>query len=257
MNYSEVQMKRILIGLATMLLAGAAWAQASPDKLGVGDAIRVTVFQQPDLTTEARVSEKGTIPMPLIGETKVSGLSQQEAASQIAGKLKKGQFLKNPQVSVAVVTLRSRQVSVLGLVARPGRYALDDTSSNLTDVIAAAGGIAPGGSETVTVMRQGKPMHIALLKKSFPLQNGDTVQVERAPVFYIYGEVARAGAYRLEPNMTVMQAIAAGGGITPRGSDRRLKMRRTADDGKVVESDAGLKDLVKADDVIFVKEALF
>jgi polysaccharide export outer membrane protein len=57
--------------------------------------------------------------------------------------------------------------------------------------------------------------------------------------------------------MTVMQAIAAGGGITPRGSDRRLKMRRTADDGKVVESDAGLKDLVKADDVIFVKEALF
>jgi polysaccharide export outer membrane protein len=54
-----------------------------------------------------------------------------------------------------------------------------------------------------------------------------------------------------------MQAIAAGGGITPRGSDRRLKMRRAGGDGKVVETDAKLSDMVKTDDVIYVKEALF
>ena len=76
-------------------------------------------------------------------------------------------------------------------------------------------------------------------------------------MFYIYGEVARAGAYRVEPDMTVMQAIAAGGGITPRGSDRRLKLRRPGGDGKVVETDAQLQDTVQADDVIYVKEALF
>jgi polysaccharide export outer membrane protein len=249
-------MKRILIGLATLLLAAAAWAQA-PEKLGVGDAVRVTVFQQPDLTTEARISESGTIVLPLVGETKLAGLGQQQAGALIAKKLKDGKYLNHPQVTVALTTLRSRQVSVLGLVARPGRYALDDTSSNLTDVIAAAGGIAAGGSESVTVMRQGKPMKVELLRKGFPLQNGDTVQVERAPVFYIYGEVTHAGAYRLEPNMTVMQAIVAGGGITPRGSDRRLKMRRPGADGKVGETDASLKDIVQADDVIFVKEALF
>jgi len=69
--------------------------------------------------------------------------------------------------------------------------------------------------------------------------------------------VARSGAYRVEPNMTVMQAIAAGGGITPRGSDRRLKIRRAGPDGKVVETDAKLTDAVKTDDVIYVKEALF
>ena len=57
--------------------------------------------------------------------------------------------------------------------------------------------------------------------------------------------------------MTVMQAIAAGGGITPRGSDRRLKLRRPGPDGKVTETDASLQDVVRADDVIFVKEALF
>jgi polysaccharide biosynthesis/export protein len=248
-------MKRVAVALLFLVFSFPALAQV--DKLGSGDAIRVTVFQQPDLTTEARVTDKGTIAMPLVGEVKVAGMNQAQAAGAIAGALKKGKYLKNPQVSVALTTVRSRQVSVLGLVARPGRYALDETSSNLSDVVAAAGGIAQGGSEQVTVIRKGQAQKVDLLSKTFRLENGDTVNVDRAPVFYIYGEVARSGAYRLEPGMTVMQAIAAGGGITPRGSDRRLKMRRNADGGKVVESDAQLQDSVKADDVIFVKEALF
>lgn len=248
-------MKRIAIGIFLLAMSAGAWAQA--EKLGVGDAIHVTVFQQPDLTTDARISEKGTIAMPLIGEVKVAGLSQPEAATQIAGKLKDGQFLKNPQVAVAVTTVRSRQVSVLGAVARPGRYPLDDTSSQLSDVIAAAGGITPAGADTVVVIRDGKETRLPAIGKSFELKGGETINVERAPVFYIHGEVARSGAYRVEPNMTVMQAIAAGGGVTPRGSDRRLKLRRVGADGKLVEKDASLKDPVKADDVIFVKEALF
>jgi polysaccharide biosynthesis/export protein len=248
-------MKRMVLGTFFLVLAAGAWAQA--DKLGVGDAIRVTVHQQPDLTTDARINERGSIPMPLVGEVKVGGLSQAEAAAKIAASLKDGKYLKNPQVAVIVTTLRSRQVSVLGAVARPGRYPLDDTSSQLADVIAAAGGITAAGAETVLVIRDGKEQRVPLLGKSFALKGGETVHVERAPVFYIHGEVARSGAYRVEPNMTIMQAIAAGGGITPRGSDRRLKLRRVGADGKLEEKDISLRDSVKADDVIFVKEALF
>jgi polysaccharide export outer membrane protein len=247
-------MKSILSAIFLLIMAAPALAQT--EKLGVGDAIRVTVYQQPDLTTEARINEKGLIAMPLVGDVKLAGLSQAEAATAIGESLKKGKYLKNPQVAVSLTTLRSKQVSVLGLVARPGRYALDDTSSNLSDVIAAAGGIGAGGSETVTVLRNGKEQKIDVFKP-FALKGGDTVNVERAPVFYIYGEVTRGGAYPITPDMTVMQAIAAGGGITPRGSDRRLKVRRNAGDGKVVETDAKLNDRIKADDVIFVKEALF
>jgi polysaccharide export outer membrane protein len=69
--------------------------------------------------------------------------------------------------------------------------------------------------------------------------------------------VTRAGAYRVEPNMTVMQALAAGGGITPRGSENRLILRRAAGDGKLVENSVGLREGIKADDVIYVREALF
>ena len=247
-------MKSILTAIFLLIMAAPALAQT--EKLGVGDAIRVTVYQQPDLTTEARINERGLVAMPLIGEVKLAGLSQAEAATAIGESLKKGKYLKNPQVAVALTTLRSKQVSVLGLVARPGRYALDDTSSNLSDVIAAAGGIGAGGAETVTVLRDGKEQKVDVFKP-FTLKGGDTVNVERAPVFYIYGEVARSGAYPITPDMTVMQAIAAGGGITPRGSDRRLKLRRPEAGGKLVEIDAKLNDRVKADDVIFVKEALF
>jgi polysaccharide export outer membrane protein len=247
-----------LIALAFFLWAASipAWAQPA-DKLGAGDALRVTVFQQPDLATEARISERGTITMPLVGEVKVAGLSAAEAGKHIAAQLKSGKFLRNPQVSVAVTTVRSRQVNVLGLVTRPGRYPLDDTSSQLADVIAAAGGIAPGGAEHVTLLRDGKSQRVLVTAKGVYLKNGDTIHVDRAPVFYIYGEVARSGAYRLEPNMTVMQAIAAGGGITPRGSERRLKLRRPDAKGKLVETDVTLQDAVKADDVIYVRESIF
>jgi polysaccharide biosynthesis/export protein len=247
-------MKRTVVGIFLLTAALAAWAQTQ--KLGVGDAVRVTVFQQPDLTTEARINDRGTIAMPLVGDVKVAGLSQAEAAKSIAESLKNGKILKNPQVSVSITTLRSRQVSVLGHVARPGRIALDETSSQLTDVIAASGGIASGGSDIVTVLRDGKEHKVNVLKP-FELKGGETIHVDRAAVVYIYGEVTRAGAYPLVPDMTVMQAIAAGGGITTRGSERRLKLRRPSGNGKYVETDAKLQDRVKADDVIFVREALF
>ena len=248
-------MKRVAAVLMFLAIPFAALGQVQ--KLGNGDAVRVTVFQQPDLTTEARVSDKGTIMLPLVGETKIGGLTQQEAGKQIATAYQKGKFLKNPQVTVSITTVRSRQVSVLGAVARPGRYALDDTSSQLADVIAAAGGISPTGADTVTVIRDGKPQKVALIGRSFDLKGGETIHVEKAPVFYVYGEVLRSGAYRVEPGMTVMQAIAAGGGISPRGSERRIKLRRAGADGKLVETDAKLRDVVKPDDVIYVKEALF
>jgi polysaccharide export outer membrane protein len=252
-------MKRMALGIfrCIFLLALAAPAMAQTEKLGIGDAVRVTVFQQPDLTTEARITDRGTINMPLVGEVKIGGMSAAQAGGSIAESFKKGGYLKNPQVAVALTTLRSRQVSVLGLVARPGRYALDETSSQLADVIAAAGGIPPTGSDTVIVLRDGKEHRVNVLATPFKLQGGETINVERAPVFYVYGEVTRAGAYPVVPNMTVMQAIAAGGGITPRGSDRRIKLRRAGGNGKLIETDAKPSDVVKADDVIFIKEALF
>jgi polysaccharide export outer membrane protein len=258
----------VLAAVALFMFAIQADA-ASRETLGAGDTIRVTIFQNPDLTTEVRISERGTIVFPLIGEIALGGQTPVGAGNRIAAQLKQGNFMKDPQVNVSVVQVRSRQVSVLGNVARPGRYALDDTNLTLTDILALAGGISPGGADTVTVVtnRNGSEKKLEInvpemiakgtMSANFEIQNGDTIFVQRAPVFYIYGEVQRAGAYRLEPDMIVMHALSLGGGLTPRGSDRGLAIHRRMPDGAVRKIDAKLFEAVRPDDVIYVKESLF
>jgi polysaccharide export outer membrane protein len=254
------------------LVASSAPAQAptqAPALLGDGDSVRVTVFQQPDLTTEARISERGSISFPLIGEVEIAGLTPEGAAARIADRLVLGKFVIKPQVSLSVQQVRSRQVSVLGEVGKPGRYALDDVSNSLTDVLARAGGINGEGDGTVVVVRNqnGKETRTAIdvpemyrtgdMSRNMRLENGDVVYVKRAQQFYLYGQVQHAGAYRLQPQMTVMQAISVGGGLTPRGTLRGLQVQRRTPDGQVRTGGVHLTDAVHADDVILVRERLF
>jgi polysaccharide export outer membrane protein len=89
------------------------------------------------------------------------------------------------------------------------------------------------------------------------VNSGDTIFVQRAPVFYIYGEVQRAGAYRLEPNMIVMQALSLGGGLTVRGTERGIGIHRRMPDGKFAKIEARLTDPVQAEDTVYVRESLF
>jgi polysaccharide export outer membrane protein len=145
----------LLLALSTAILADSR-PDSSPDGprevLGAGDTIHIAVFQNPDLTTERRISERGTIVFPLIGEIALAGATPTEGGARIAAQLRQGRFLVNPQVNVSVLQVRSRQVSVLGHVARPGRYPLDDTSSRLTDVLAVAGGITESGDDKVIAL---------------------------------------------------------------------------------------------------------
>jgi polysaccharide biosynthesis/export protein len=267
-RFHPVHFAALLLWLLSVGFSASA-ADAPRDTLGPGDSVRITVFRYPDLTTEARLSDKGTISFPMVGEVSLGGLTADAAGARIASRLKEGKFLLNPQVQVSLLQLRSRQVSVLGEVARPGRYPLEDTSAKLTDVLALAGGLGPLAADKVSVVssRAGKQMKTdvdvpalmrgAGMEKNFEIQNGDTIFVPRAPVFYIYGEVQRGGAYKLESSMTVMQAISVGGGLTLRGSDRRLEVRRRAPDGQTKQGSIKLTDNVQPDDVIYVKESFF
>ncbi len=260
----------LLAALAT-LLAGWSPAQAagSEYRLGAGDSIRVQVFQNPDLTVEARVSEGGGISYPLVGSLKVGGLTLGQAEKRIADALRQGGYLKAPQVNINLLQVRGSQVAVLGQVARPGRFALETANVRASEMLAAAGGVTPLGDDVLVVSgtRDGQPFRRvidipALFAGSAPqddlvLAAGDSLYVPRAPVFYIYGEAQKPGPYRVERQMTVMQALAAGGGPTARGSQNRLRLHRAAADGAVVQSTPALTDPVQPNDVIFVRESLF
>lgn len=263
-------MKRLLAFL--LLLAPlAVLAQAStPDyTLGAGDTIRVQVFQNPDLTVETRVSESGAISYPLIGSAKVGGLSIGAAEQVIAKALQAGSFIKQPQVNIVLLQARGSQVSVLGMVGRPGRYPLETFNIRLSEMVAIAGGVAPTGADTAIVSgtREGKPFRrevdIAGMylenrpQEDFVLAGGDAIYVHRAPMFYIYGEVQRPGSYRVERAMTIRQALAQGGGPTLRGTERGFVIYRRSAGGAEEALNPALSDAVRADDVYFVKESLF
>ena len=237
--------------------------------LGVGDVVRISVFQQPDMTTETRVSEAGTITVPLLGPVAVAGATAKRAEERIVALLKSRGFVRDPQVVVTVLQFKSRQVSVLGLVSRPGRYSLEEGVYRLSDVLALAGGALPDGADEVTLVRviDGKSQKYSVdlpsLFKSGDFTNnpeiiaGDSIYVARAPLFYIYGEVNRPGAFRIEKGMTVMQALSMGGGISPRGTEKNVELRRRDATGQYVTYKGALTDAVQPNDVIFVRESLF
>lgn len=259
----------IFFGLTFTLWTTTGFAQDNLDyPLGPGDVVRIQVFQNPDLTTETRVSETGSITYPLIGSVEVGGLSIAAAERKIADALKKGGFIKQPQVNIVLLQMRGSQVSVFGQVNRPGRFPLE-TLSRVSDMLAAAGGATPVGDDfaIVTGLRDGKPFRklidipaLYLDEKSdedIYLAGGDTIYVNRAPVFYIYGEAQRPGSYRIERGMTVMQALAQGGGPTARGSEWRLRLHRKTSDGGVEKISPDMNDVIQPNDILYVRESIF
>lgn len=265
-------MKNLLSIVCVVLacLSSPAHAQAKPDyPLGAGDAIRIQVFQNPDLTIETRVSENGSITYPLIGAVDLGGLSLAVAEKKIADALQKGGFIQKPQVNIVLVQIRGNQVAVLGQVNRPGRFPLETANTRLSDMIANAGGANSVGDDVAIVVgtRNGqqfrKQIDIASifleekLQDDIVLQGGDSIYVHRAPVFYIYGETQRPGAFRIDRGMTIMQALATGGGPTSRGSEKRLRLHRKAADGSIQQITPLLTDAVQPNDVIYVNESLF
>lgn len=270
MQYLRSFLARVLLALCAFSSAWAAGPAEVPEyRLGGGDLIKILVYQNPDLTLETRLSDNGSTSYPLLGAIKLGGLTVAEAERLIASGLRKGDFVKDPQVTVVLETARGSQVSVLGQVQRPGRYVLETGLTHLSDVLAMAGGVTPQlGADQVTVVgtRNGKSFRqIVDLQQMFEsaerpndllMQGNDVIYVDRAPVFYIYGEVQKPGQLRLERGMTLLQGLAAGGGLTLRGTERGIRIhRRTSSGVEVMEPNMQAK--LQDGDVIYVQQSLF
>lgn len=264
-------MRNIFLAICLFACASLGQAQVKPAEylLGPGDIIRIQVFQNPDLTLETRVAESGAITYPLIGAVNVVGITMVDVEKRIATQLKEGGFVQQPQVSVMLMQNRGNQVSVLGLVNRPGRFPLETTNTRLTEMLAIAGGIATTGADIVIIvgLRDGKPFRKEVdvpgiflgsgMDDDMTVAGGDVIYAHRAPMFYIYGEAQRPGAFRVERGMTVMQALAQGGGPTVRGTENRLRLHRRGSDGVIIKSSPELTDLIQPDDVLYINESFF
>jgi polysaccharide export outer membrane protein len=200
----------------------------------------------------------------------VSGLSPADAAQKVEAALKDGQFLVNPQVTFSVIKSLSQRVSVLGEVRLPGRYPIE-SDTTILDLLALAGGRTEKGDDTIFLMRQNAAgtleqfpidLNVATGKGAAPaimqtLRGGDRIFVPMAQQFFVSGEVHSPATYRLDNDMTVLEAISKAGGITNRGSIHRVEIKRRDSSGKYSVISAKPNDKVAANDVITVKERLF
>lgn len=244
-------------------------ARALEYLLTVGDIVRVSVYDNPELSMEVRVAESGSISLPLIGQVEVVGLTMSQTETRIASLLREKKFVVNPHVNVLVTRALGNVVSVLGQVNRPGRYSMETGGSRVTEMIAYAGGVAPEGGYVVYVsgLRGGSQFRREIDLESvfrsgdseddLVLLGGDVLFVDRAPSFFIYGEVQKPGMYRLEREMTIMQAMAAAGGLTQNAASKRVVVNRRSSSGAVEERSIALSDFVKSNDVVYVRESLF
>jgi polysaccharide export outer membrane protein len=262
-------MKRLAKWMAAaLMLLAAGLVGAAETTLGAGDVVKISVYGSPDLGLETRVNTDGSITFPLVGAVPVGGLTVTAAEKRLGGLLESGGFVRRAQVNMVVTALQSQQISVLGQVSRPGRYPVEGKRS-VMDVLALAGGIAADGGDTVSLIRKRngatskdvidvvQMIRTGEFGQDYDLAPNDVLYVERAPRFYIYGEVQRPGTFRLERAMTVVQALSVGGGLTPRGTERGMRVKRRDTEGRLQTIDVKHDDLLQADDVLYVKESLF
>jgi len=268
---------------ALLVLLGMLGAQGpAPAKqdinyvVGPADILRVNVYNEPQMSGAFRIENDGYFSYPFLGRVKAGGRTVADVAALIRLRLADG-YLRDPQVTVEVDVFRSQSVFVIGEVRTPGKYVLSG-SVTLLDALAQAGSTTPSSGADVLILHPNAgPLadaptlpehgdaqieHVNLreieagrLSRNVTVRDGDTIFVPRVDRFFVVGMVRNAGSYPLERNTTVLQAISTAGGISERGSNRRLKILRIVNN-KRKELDARPTDIVQPGDTIVVPQRL-
>lgn len=258
---------RYALLLILLSLPAISPALAADYILGPGDVLKITVYDNDDLETFTRISDEGSIIMPLLGQIKVDGLTVSEASEHIAALLADG-YIINPQVNIFVQEFRSKKAIVLGQVNTPGIIEMSGPIT-LLEIISKAGGLAQDYGETATIKRKNSSAKdVAMVNlnslieggdvtQNIAIQDGDTIYVSKAGMCYVNGEVANPNAYKCGDKITVLKLITLAGGFTGRAARSSVRILRIVNGEKTLYKDVDLDTLVQPDDVIIVPESFF
>jgi polysaccharide export outer membrane protein len=270
--------------LAIALLVSAALS-AAPERpgdypIGPKDLVELRVLEVPELNVERRVSDAGTIELPLLGEFSVSGLTAGEARDRLETLLRT-KYVNRATVTVAIREYANKPVAILGAVRVPGSLRISGRWT-LIQAISAAGGLTEAAGRKIFVLRadgvpKGQTIEIStdeLFRGSsdrwnIPLFPGDVVNVPARAMVTIYcvGEFRQPGAVQLDADdrVTLLSAVAKAGGLTDRASST-VRIRRRGPDGKDADTVVNFKRILagkdpdlalRPNDVIIVKESFF
>jgi polysaccharide export outer membrane protein len=213
-----------------------------------GDALEVSEFHTPEFHVQVRVSPAGTVTLPMVEEVAVLGLDERGAGRAIERALIAKGMLLHPEVSVLVTGYAGQDVSVLGEVTRPGVYPYT-IHHRLLDLLSAASGLSPSAGRLVNVYHRSDP-GTAIPMVLDPggtdtssdhnpeLAPGDTVQVSRAGLVYVIGDVVRPGGFAVDPaqGLTVVQALSLAWGPTLNAASGKALLIREEKGGRTLTS---------------------
>lgn len=269
-------MTRFLTVVLSVMLGFSMAAQQPDYVIGGQDVLTIAVYDQAELSGKFTVDPDGTLTFPLLGRVKAGGLTLRGLEEDLKKRLSDG-YIRNPQVSVAMETYRSQRIFVMGEVRAPGAYQLTGEMT-VIEAIARAGSTTPAAADEAMIVRpkEGQTTGPVLptdsdstvirvnlreiqegaLSKNIQLRDGDTLLVQKARLVYVFGQVKAPGAYPVDKDTTVLQALSLSGGVTDRGSTGRIKIVRAVD-GKKKEIKVKLTDIVEPGDTIIVSERFF
>jgi len=272
------------VGAPVPVAGGAPAAQAqtalpptpSDYVIGAQDMLKITVFDEPTMSGSYRVDADGSFQYPMLGRVRASRRKPREIADEVKTKLEDG-YIRYAQVTLEVEQYGSRSIFVVGEVRSPGKYPMTGDMT-LIEALAAAGSTMTTASTEVLILRprnsdaaqpltidqsdQANVTRVSLsdlqlgkLSENVKLMEGDTIFVPKAQKFFMTGQIRNPGAYTYERGLTVLQAISLAGGLTDKGSNRRLKVIRMVN-GKKVEQGVDLDDLIQPADTLVIPQRL-
>lgn len=255
------------IALTLLFIVVPSFVLSQDYIVGERDVLRITVYDNPDLSTVARVSGEGTIPFPLLGEVNVAGLTIPQISKKIGGLLAEG-YLVNPQVIIFIEEFRSKKTTIMGEIGRQGLYELPGKTT-LLELLSTAGGLTKDAGDKAVIKRKGQDGEQVInvdLKRliekgdtsiDIVLQDGDSIYITKASFFYLTGEVKKPDVYRFEEGTTLLKAITMAGGFTDKAAEKKVKIKRKENGKETTLEKVGLDQLVRPDDIITVPESLF
>lgn len=258
------------------ILAAASFNTDPSDYLlGAGDLLQISVFECKDLDTKVRVSSRGYITLPLIGQMQVKGMTAREAEIEVEKAYKK-RYLKDPHISIFVEEHFSQRVTLMGQFKNPGTF--DYLSKmRLLDVMALGGGLTEQAGRTAQVRRidsDDSPSKTILVdldlmirqghsELNIEINGGDVIFVPEAGVYFVDGAVGRPGAYPIKRSTKLFEALSQAGGLKPYAKGDSVLLVRYLGNGERKVLDLNLKDrevqetLINDRDVILIKASGF
>ena len=243
--------------------------------LGPQDVLNITVLGETDLSRKYTIEQDGSFTFPLIGRVTARGLTLRDLEQELKKKLVTGGYLKNPEISVAVDAYQSQRIMVWGQVNQPGEYQLAGDMT-LLSALAKAGSITATAGRHAVIVRapkkggsEGAPAEPEIVRidlndlqagnmaLNIPLRDGDTINIPKAQSVFISGHVKTPGGYPVDEGMTVLQVLSLAGGLTDRGSDKKIDITRTVDGKKTNLKGVKLTSVVQPGDTIVVGQRVF